>query len=529
MTAPTPASLSTPSRTPEWTPGLRRYLHLTAMLSGAAVLVVEILGAKMLAPFVGTSHFVWTAQIAVTLVSLAFGYQLGGWAADRTPKLGLYYTFLAAAGLALVLCMPLVEPMAYACLKFPLPLAALLCSAGLFVVPLTLMATTVPFLIRVMARSVENVGSQAGRLSAISTLGSVGGAVMIGYVLLPLLPNSITLGLTAALLAVLGLIYALIWGRAGKHLALPVATLFVSAAMTAITYRAESHPRFKGMKEIARHNSNFGQLQVLEGLDSGDPRRIYLNDYLVQNTYDRERKQSTSLFTFMLHGLAKAYTEKLDRALCIGLGIGIVPMQLAREGTQVDVVEINPDVIPLAQRYFDFDPALMKIAVGDGRQYLNQGETRYDAVILDAFLGDSSPSHLMTREAFAAMRRRLEPHGVLVINSFGDFAAGADFFVGSIDQTLRAVFKQVRIHASGNGNVFFVASDRENLSILRTFDFDAVYGGVRHQARDAFSSVRENPLGSGRVLTDDFNPVDFYDAVNREKMRRNLAIFVRGL
>ena len=57
---------------------LRRFLYLTAAITGAAILVVEILGAKMLSPYVGSSHFVWTAQIAVTLISLALGYWFGG-------------------------------------------------------------------------------------------------------------------------------------------------------------------------------------------------------------------------------------------------------------------------------------------------------------------------------------------------------------------------------------------------------------------------------------------------------------------
>ena len=66
-------------------PALRRYLYLTAAITGAAIMIVEILGAKLLAPFVGTSHFVWTAQIAVTLVALATGYYVGGRMADKYP------------------------------------------------------------------------------------------------------------------------------------------------------------------------------------------------------------------------------------------------------------------------------------------------------------------------------------------------------------------------------------------------------------------------------------------------------------
>ena len=65
---------------------------------------------------------------------------------------------------------------------------------------------------------------------------------------------------------------------------------------------------------------------------------------------------------------------------------------------------------------------------------------------LDAFLGESSPSHLMTREAFSAMRRVLKPGGVLVINSFGNFNPGRDFFTTSLYKTLTNVFTTVRIH-----------------------------------------------------------------------------------
>ncbi|SVD47486.1 uncharacterized protein METZ01_LOCUS400340, partial [marine metagenome] len=78
--------------------GLRKFLYFTAAVTGAGILIVEILGAKMLSPFLGTSHFVWTAQIAVTLVALSAGYYTGGWLVDQSPKLNrLYYAILGAA------------------------------------------------------------------------------------------------------------------------------------------------------------------------------------------------------------------------------------------------------------------------------------------------------------------------------------------------------------------------------------------------------------------------------------------------
>ena len=78
--------------------GARAYVYLTAAVTGGAVMVVEILGAKMLSPFLGLSHFVWTAQIAVTLVALACGYYAGGRLADRSQRLAwLYWAILAGA------------------------------------------------------------------------------------------------------------------------------------------------------------------------------------------------------------------------------------------------------------------------------------------------------------------------------------------------------------------------------------------------------------------------------------------------
>src|SRR5262249_4633113 len=96
--------------------GLRRYLYFTAARTGAAIMIVEILGAKMLAPYVGLSHFVWTAQIAVTLVALACGYYAGGRLADRSQKVALLYGAILAAAACLLLAVLICEPVAYWCL-----------------------------------------------------------------------------------------------------------------------------------------------------------------------------------------------------------------------------------------------------------------------------------------------------------------------------------------------------------------------------------------------------------------------------
>ena len=506
--------------------GLRRYLYFTAAVTGAAVMIVEILGAKMLAPHFGTSHFVWTAQIAVTLVALATGYYAGGRLVDRAPRLSRLYWAVLGAALYLAFTVLAVELVANWCLGFKLALGSLLASAFLFFVPLALLAMVGPFFVRVLTVAVAGVGGNVGRLTAISTLGSFAGTVLIGYVLIPFLPNSVTMFVTSGALAAVCAGYFFGWGRKQVSPASVAIGILLVLSLGGTGVAMDRPLKSDSWRELHRANSNFGRLQVFSSNYS--PRRYYLNDYLTQNTYDAQAKQSVSLFTYMLHDLARGYRTNLDDVLCIGLGVGIVPMQFAREGIRVDVAEINPAVVPVARRFFDLDPAMLQITIDDGRHFVNRSAKRYDAIVVDAFLGDSSPSHLMSREAFSAMRRRLKPDGVLVMNTFGDTESGKDFFTASLSKTLKAVFRSVRIHGTGNGNIFFAASDQPEMELKNAPQLAQVNESCREEVRIACATLLQTDPDHGRVLTDDYNPVDYYDAANREQFRRYAAMAMRG-
>ena len=213
----------------------------------------------------------------------------------------------------------------------------------------------------------------------------------------------------------------------------------------------------------------------------------------------------------------------------------------------------------MAEEYFFFDSTKVNLSIGDGRQFLAQSKETYDAIILDAFLGDSSPSHLMTREAFLEMKTHLTENGVLVINSFGESNPERQFFSASLDKTLRKVFgdNKVTVHASGYGNVFFVATNGMELQIQHSPEPDAEAVKMFKESKteeESFllwdkwyqSAGGEGPFFSehqeiqkemalmwkgrrtfnpqqGRLLTDDYNPVEFYDARNRENNRRGLV------
>ena len=569
---------------PALSPGKRQFLYATAATTGACILIVEILGAKMLSPFLGTSHFVWTAQIGVTLLALSGGYYAGGSLVDRRPDVKWLFMGIIAAGVYLCATVPAVKPVCLKLMSLPLAWSSLLAAMFLFLIPLALLAMTGPFLVRMLTESVDEVGTSMGRLTAISTVGSVLGVVLIGYVLIPHLPNSITMLITAGILIAWSAIYLIVWGRTGTEVVLVAVGLCVIFGISGVRGQFDDQMRYNGQKwdVLYRSNSNYGELQVIgypAGKD-GEPGSYlelqYLNDQLIQNTYDPRLKKSRSHFTGALRWLAHAYTPRIERALCIGMGVGVVPMQFVNTPPEVDtiktdVVEINGAVVPIAEKYFDFNASKVNLTIGDGRQFINATPHRYDAIVLDAFLGDSSPSHLMTREAFLEMREHLTEQGVLVINTFGESTTQRQFFASSLYQTLQSAFGEarVRVHASGLGNVFFVATRAEKLVAHRPphppdeaaaeqlaaiaaadyekeSDRDSAINEqwllwIAASATDHLPFYNEHPgprvtaaLGlmwfkhrtydphEGIILTDDFNPVDFHEASNRDANRRGL-------
>jgi spermidine synthase len=488
------------------------------------ILSVEILGARMLSPYMGSSHFVWTAQIAVTLGALATGYYAGGRLADGRPRIPYLFAALLGAGIWLGLTAVLLEPVAYLSLQLPLSFAALAASAALFFVPLALLGMTGPFVIRMITSAVSEVGTSVGLLTAVSTFSSFLGTVLIGYLLIPLLPNSTTMILCAAVLVGLCAVFYLGWNR--KLLPLTV----LAAASILIVGLFAGHrrdPVYRLVTQVFAGNSHFGYIQVLDRRTS--PIRYFLNDNLMQNAYDLERKQSPLGFSYMLTGLPRLYSTNIENALVIGMGVGIVPMDLARSGTRVETVEINAAVVKIAERYFDFDPAKVSVIIGDGRHILNKLTNTYDLIIMDAFVGDSAPSHLLTRETFLSAKRLLRPGGTLVVHSFGDLAPGHDFQVASLSKTLRHVFAGVRTHTDGEGAFFFVARMEDRFEPLRKPSLEGVHPDAREGVEKAFSGPVEIPAGSGMVLTDDYNPIDYYEARNREALRRRLALTARNM
>jgi len=163
-------------------------------LGGFIIMVLEIIGARFLARDFGSSFHVWVAQIGVVLIALAVGYALGGALADRWQRLSPLTALLIPAGLLLILIPNCAAWLMDAIIQRhpldqPVPLIwqkldPVMGSALIFLLPCVVLATLSPYMIRLATRSLAEVGRSSGLIIAASTIGSIAGVFVAGFVLI---------------------------------------------------------------------------------------------------------------------------------------------------------------------------------------------------------------------------------------------------------------------------------------------------------------------------------------------------------
>jgi MFS family permease len=185
-------------------------------VGGFILMVVEIIGARFLAKDFGSSFHVWVSQIGVVLIALAMGYYLGGAVADRWPRPSVLALGLVPAGAMLSLtpnCAGWVidavierHPPDLAIPQLWQKVDPVLGSALIFLMPCIMLATLSPYMIRLSTRSLAEVGRSSGFIIASSTVGSIAGVFVSGFILIDRMRISNIFRLTGALTVVLGLV-----------------------------------------------------------------------------------------------------------------------------------------------------------------------------------------------------------------------------------------------------------------------------------------------------------------------------------
>jgi spermidine synthase len=226
--------------------------------------------------------------------------------------------------------------------------------------------------------------------------------------------------------------------------------------------------------------------------------------------------------------IAAIYPQELKRVLIIGLGGGVLTTYFARflpEAT-IDTVELDPGVIEAAKKYFGIrEVGNSHLVDSDGRVFLNRHSEPYDLIIVDAFSGSYIPFHLMTKEFYALLRERLTPHGAAAFN----ILPGTKLYDSNV-KTLKTVFDRIDLYHSGDD-----AAGTGSMTVVAPLDAPVEDAALQEKAAAtqerykfrfelptlaAASRVELPAQLKGDVLTDDFAPVNVYDADGRRYRRK---------
>lgn len=504
----------------------RLFLILAAFVAGAAVMIIELAGNRILAPWFGNSLYTWTGLIGVILVSISGGYWLGGWLADRRPDYVILSHLLAASALLTILVPPLELALETSLGSLGVVWGPVLATMLLFAVPGCLMASVSPFAIRLtsLLSDDKSVGVSAGTIGMFATLGSVIGTFGSGFLLIPHLRLRTVFLATGLLLAALSLAgYGLFSFRLrrGKGVAVGSVLLFgLLATAVAVAQQRPNETQAAGLPAtvVFEKTTFYHRIQVAElPTSDGDTARFLKLDTTEEGSqYVRSREMVSRYQDYWQ--LARLFCPHLERAAFLGGGAFTMPEAVvdAFPRAQVDVVEIDPAVIEVGRRYFRVDqyPRLHPVA-DDARRFLRSSPARYDLIFGDAYSGvQCVPAHLVTREFFELVASRLNDRGVYVMNLTSAVEGDDAVLFRCVAKTLSEVFQDQCVFCTRPDepqavqNVFVVAASHDlEVDSIRTGEC-----GNRALVDDLFGGYvppDQRCLAGGVILTDDYNPVEY--------------------
>ena len=278
---------------------------------------------------------------------------------------------------------------------------------------------------------------------------------------------------------------------------------------------------------IKSQDGFYGRVQVVEYKGSGGHTREMIIDGLVQGGIDVATKQSIYEYPYLLEHLAVAAHPQGRRALVIGLGPAVVPRRFMARGIETEIVDIDPAVVSAAHIYFGL-PQALRVHLDDARYFLGTTTASYDYIILDVFNGDTTPGHLLTREALQLVRARLTPGGVLALNLMGSLTTERRM-TASVIRTLETVFPWVQVYPvfapdkDGAGNIALLAGTGQPLGEIPPLDESSVHPFARALLHDTLTRHYVwTGSHEGIILTDDYNPIDVLDLPMKEGVRRRI-------
>ena len=484
---------------------MKKYkMKITVFLCGALGMILELVAARILSPYVGSSNLIWTTIIGIMLTSMSIGYWLGGKIADKKPDINLLSLFILV-GAFFTSLIPLWETVLvkpFSEISNQLVLVAIICSALVFGIPSFILAMVSPFAVKLEDKTHEDIGKTSGKISSLSTIGSIVGTFVGGFLLIPNLGVRM---LILILTIVLFILSFMMFDR--KNIKYSVCMMVCLITLLGLNYYGkvifeknntdiimdvDSEYSRIWIKNLSVGDTNYKTMQVDTGLESyinqetNEMGAAYLYYYDLFDYYNKDAKS-----TLMIGGAAYTYpTYYLNKY----------------EDKTIDVVEIDDKMTELAQGQFglDIENPRLKIYTQDGRSFLNRTENKYDTILIDAFKGLNAPFELTTYEALNKVKNALNDNGVVITNVISSLEGKDEDFIKYEYATYKAVFPEVKLFKVRDVE----DSSSQNLILVGFKNSDKNINEEKHEEYKNLLDMEVKDFTSDReIVTDHFAPI----------------------
>ncbi len=487
-------------------------LHVAVFICGAALMVIELTGSRILAPILGTSIIVWTSLIGVVLASLSLGAWMGGRIADNHPHPQVLSRIIvlsawatAGIGLSKTLIISLLHALD------TIHAMAIGSTIALFAPVSLLLGMVVPFSVRLTLQEQALSGTTSGNLYAISTVGSIIGIFLTGFVLIAWLGSTSILFVTAAALSIAALCVE------RSQLALKVFSFLVFLLLAVLNKHHDASLSAQGFVDV---DTAYNRVLVYNSSEraTGRPtREMVTGPHGRQSSTYLDDPIELALPYTRFYRLVEHYHPQMRSLLVLGGGGFSFPKYALAKypQTSIDVVELDAGITSLARSHFSLqDDPRLTIIEKDARVFLGTARKTYDVILCDVFTSHYSiPFHLVTQEALQQMRDRLNPSGLLLINILSSQRGPESDFFAALSQTLTSVFPVTRYFAVHDASDFhgwqnfMLAAFKEPIG---SFPPSGDLAMQKMLAQEILAPAKHIPL-----LTDEFAPVDRYSGIAR--------------
>ncbi len=492
-------------------------LTVAAFIAGAAIMIVEISGNRLIAPVYGNTIYTWTALIGVVLVAMSVGGYFGGRLADNNPRAAVVGTLLAVAGIFTALIPAAAAAVSGWVDVTRMILGPLFLSSVMFVIPGILLGAISPYSVKLLSVLREDgaVGRSAGLISMMGAMGSFIGTCATGFYLLSAFDIRHIIVTTGVMLCLFALPFWFL-GRQGP-VTKTVAILLL--AVLGAGWISWNTPLSKKEGTIYARNTYYHLIRVVDRKVGGQNHRVLMLDSTDEGGINLDDDSLSLAYQVYWEILSNDGGFRPERALFIGAGAFGMPRHFSArwDKVKVDVAEIDPEVIAVGRRFFKLDSAPRVNAVAaDGRSFVQrQAPATYDFIFGDAYNGVSYiPPHLVTSEFFGLVADRLKPEGVYMMNVIsavrgpsGELSAGV---LGGLKEhfTHVAAFTAQRANPEARQNIILMASRQPLDRFLKPDALASASVGQRLLQTRVPEVILGPVLASAKPFTEFRNPID---------------------